>query len=50
MGKYFTDPVVNTNEGDFDENDMGQDGFAMFIVNYEGKKHLGKEYLDALEI
>jgi hypothetical protein len=28
--------------GDFDENDMGKDGHAMFIVNYEGKRHLGK--------
>jgi hypothetical protein len=29
---------------------MGSDGHSMFMVNYEGKRHIGKKYLDLLKI
>lgn len=29
---------------------MGIDGQSMFIVNYEGKRHLGQSFLDLIGI
>ena len=40
VGKYFTDPAVNTIEGNFDETDMGDDGIKMYLVSYNQKKEL----------
>ncbi|CAD8068123.1 unnamed protein product [Paramecium sonneborni] len=50
VGNYFTDPALNTKDSNFDETDMGIDGQSMYMVNYEGKKHMGRKYLDLLAI
>ncbi|CAD8131993.1 unnamed protein product [Paramecium octaurelia] len=51
VGNYFTDPAINTIEGNFDETDMGQEGQMMYLVNYENKKVLlTSEYLGVLGI
>lgn len=49
VGIYFTDPAVNTTEGNFDDTDMGEDGMKMYLVNYQLKKDLlAKEILEIL--
>ncbi|CAD8165566.1 unnamed protein product [Paramecium pentaurelia] len=50
VGNYFTDPALNTKDSNFDETDMGIDGQSMYMVSYEGKKHMGRKYLDLLSI
>ncbi|CAD8142287.1 unnamed protein product [Paramecium pentaurelia] len=50
VGNYLTDPALNTKDSNFDETDMGIDGQSMFMVSYEGKKHMGRKYLDLLGI
>ncbi|CAK65713.1 unnamed protein product (macronuclear) [Paramecium tetraurelia] len=50
VGNYFTDPALNTKDGNFDLTDMGLDGQSMFMVAYGGKKHMGRKYLDLLGI
>ncbi|KAM3136530.1 hypothetical protein pb186bvf_011333 [Paramecium bursaria] len=50
VGEYFTDPVINTEEGGYDETDTGFDGLSMFWVSFEQKKYLVKEILDIMDI
>lgn len=49
VDRYFTDPAVNTKQGNFDDTDMGDDGIKMYLVNNEVKKALlSREILELL--
>ncbi|CAD8145910.1 unnamed protein product [Paramecium pentaurelia] len=48
VGNYFTDPAINTTNGDFDDTDLGQEGQQMYLVNFQSKKALAFEILSLL--
>ncbi|CAD8067314.1 unnamed protein product [Paramecium sonneborni] len=50
IGQFFTDPALNTKEGKFDETDMGYEGIKDFLGTYQGRRHLGQEYLRVLNL
>ncbi|CAD8150346.1 unnamed protein product [Paramecium pentaurelia] len=51
VGNYFTDPAINTEQGFFDDTDMGIAGQQMYLVNYENwKELLTKKYLELLDM
>ncbi|KAM3137900.1 hypothetical protein pb186bvf_009981 [Paramecium bursaria] len=50
VGCYFTDPAVNTKSGNFDETDMGEEGYQMYVVNLQAKKHICQKILEIMDI
>ncbi|CAD8088011.1 unnamed protein product [Paramecium primaurelia] len=51
VGYNFTDPAINTSEGNFDETDLGQDGIGQYIISFEKDKAVRyQKFLDMLNL
>ncbi|CAD8164784.1 unnamed protein product [Paramecium octaurelia] len=51
VGCNFTDPAINTSEGNLDETDLGQEGIGQYIISFEKDKQTRyQKYLDMLEL
>ncbi|CAD8188247.1 unnamed protein product [Paramecium pentaurelia] len=51
VGYNFTDPAINTSEGNFDETDLGQDGIGQYIISFEKDKTVRyQKFLDLLNL
>ncbi|CAK84497.1 unnamed protein product (macronuclear) [Paramecium tetraurelia] len=51
VGSNFTDPAINTSEGNLDETDLGQEGIGQYIISFEKDKQTRyQKYLDLLDL